>query len=1845
MSAVSTGLVDLFDLAPPVFANTGAGPDGIDPYPAIGVVTGNVVELVLKVGEDGMAHYVVLKKGDDPPTPTQVVSGTDAEDSVVPNGSQDLTAGTEAVKSITGLTSETEYSIYVVARDAADNLANPIMRLVLTADVTPPVDPSISDVVLYHTGEGVKDFLRFGISGEAGATYSYTVRTTGSNDVNGSGTLPLVDNQPKILENIWLKNDEEGALPDGDLTISVQLTDAAGNTSSAGTDTSLELDTMPPTAALSYEIGSDSVSRVRQGDVVKITAILTEPIEDALGLKILGVGTPTIAGIALSEMTKANSTEYTFDLEVTVGNGDIAFVLKEGADRAGNVVIQNPTSGAFLTVDNEPPGNQNAVFGAHLTVRGGVSVDVDPSAEGGGTDSDEIWFAPVDIGSSEELDAELSTMTTAAGGETTITSPTVEGDYRLYVVDEAGNISAQSTTTLTVDNTQPPNQDFVFSTSATVKFGDVVELVSSSENTEDGYGLASDSVWFAPADIDDSEDLDAEGEGQMGQMYSMTTAAGDETTISSPTVEGDYRLYVVDEAGNISAQSTATLTVTAFAGGVTADEVWAKLNVVPLSELSVGSSFPPSPNELAWAAIDATDSDDVIAHLGDTKYDGDLTAAALSAAVNKADPKGAPGHLLALPTGVILADVASALTAGPLAELSPAPGIVTNDDMILAQVNAAANTVDAFLTALHAVLGNNVITSEVLVAAINVADNTAHPAVLGHELALPDGVTLAGVASALMSGPLSGLSPGLGVVSADDLLLAQANATADTVDGFLTALHTARGDTVITSRVLSTAIKLAGGHTSYALPVDATAQGVIAEFGHLPLSALNLVIGMDFTFTSNDLIIALANGALGDVSSVYAELPTGTAGGLTVDQLSAAIKLAGGDVGYQLPLGVAVSDVVAALSELDETVNTEALVIAMVMAEGDGLSGVGVMNTSNVPVSVVSLEIAVDYQSNINDSDGGLFLPSGVSASSVIGALNSAPLNELGVDPDGIGDGVALVPAVATVTAGELILKLAIADTVAGEDLGDVAVELGLNLGPADKTAAGFVNILPAASRVANGDSVFSFGAGVTAVDVLAKLNVAPLSELSAGSSVLPDATQLMLASIGSSDAGDVVTSLGDYKGDTSGDLTAEVLSTAIKLAGDHTSYALPAGVFAQDVIDEFGQSPLNEFMMGIAVPTVDQLILTLANAADTATLSDVVSALSNRGVTGVTSEVLSAAINMADVGGYVFPEGVLAADVVATLGELGKVVNVKTLILAIGNATDADGNDSVDLADVVLRDTSNLLVDLIVLQAAVNINDSSRVSMLPVGVTEEEVIVELGLLGQLVDLQTLRIALANAQDTDGSGQIELTEVAVGLSLDAPSMLKAAVVAARGTGIYTVIDQDLVVVAASLSSVTSDGSIVTSAVLKQMLDTYTDEDGVTFKKAVSKRLRITLTQLENALSGGGNFDAAAQNIDISIVAGILFEKDGVTLTNLLNALNINTNSDGETNFEAVAELLAIRLDDLNDALVLGRVETTNTLDFVQGLNVMSLPNKPDVPYTARSLADKIGDVTLIIRLNKATQRFEAYVPTIEMGDGFTLHRGEGYIVNTTVAKSRVFRGKTWVDSAPTAPPISIGSLSAAPSSTPDLATWAFVLAGKLPTELQRDVPMTFRLTDSLTGLVLAEVASDDMDNPVAELTNNSFRFAMVDQLRRSVVNLGDQFKLEVFDVEDRLIGDVDLTVNPNDLLQAFKATEIRYNQIPNLSRLLPNYPNPFNPETWIPFEINYQSEVKISIYEMSGKLVRTIDLGFQHAGLYTTRDRAAYWDGKSDLGERVASGIYFYSITAKGDKLSFTSTRQMVILK
>ena len=98
---------------------------------------------------------------------------------------------------------------------------------------------------------------------------------------------------------------------------------------------------------------------------------------------------------------------------------------------------------------------------------------------------------------------------------------------------------------------------------------------------------------------------------------------------------------------------------------------------------------------------------------------------------------------------------------------------------------------------------------------------------------------------------------------------------------------------------------------------------------------------------------------------------------------------------------------------------------------------------------------------------------------------------------------------------------------------------------------------------------------------------------------------------------------------------------------------------------------------------------------------------------------------------------------------------------------------------------------------------------------------------------------------------------------------------------------------------------------------------------------------------------------------------------------------------------------------------------------------------------------------------------------------------------------------------------------------------------------------------------------------------------------------------------------------------------PKETTLLPNYPNPFNPETWIPYQLAKAGDVKISIYDTKGTVVRHLELGHQSAGYYASKSRAAYWNGRNTLGERVASGIYFYHLQT--DNVS--PMRKMIILK
>ena len=99
--------------------------------------------------------------------------------------------------------------------------------------------------------------------------------------------------------------------------------------------------------------------------------------------------------------------------------------------------------------------------------------------------------------------------------------------------------------------------------------------------------------------------------------------------------------------------------------------------------------------------------------------------------------------------------------------------------------------------------------------------------------------------------------------------------------------------------------------------------------------------------------------------------------------------------------------------------------------------------------------------------------------------------------------------------------------------------------------------------------------------------------------------------------------------------------------------------------------------------------------------------------------------------------------------------------------------------------------------------------------------------------------------------------------------------------------------------------------------------------------------------------------------------------------------------------------------------------------------------------------------------------------------------------------------------------------------------------------------------------------------------------------------------------------------------------IPEKTVLLPNYPNPFNPETWIPYHLSEPAAVTLTIYSIDGKVVKHLHLGNQAAGYYRTKNRAIYWDGRNNFGEPVGSGVYFYSLNVGNSIL----TKKMLIRK
>ena len=296
-----------------------------------------------------------------------------------------------------------------------------------------------------------------------------------------------------------------------------------------------------------------------------------------------------------------------------------------------------------------------------------------------------------------------------------------------------------------------------------------------------------------------------------------------------------------------------------------------------------------------------------------------------------------------------------------------------------------------------------------------------------------------------------------------------------------------------------------------------------------------------------------------------------------------------------------------------------------------------------------------------------------------------------------------------------------------------------------------------------------------------------------------------------------------------------------------------------------------------------------------------------------------------------------------------------------------------------------------------------------------------------------------------------------------------------------------------------------------------------------------------------------------------------------------------------------------------------TVTLSKGLNMISLPLAQPIPMTAKSLAG-ISGANVVITLDTTIQSFVAWTPGAP-DEGFPVEGGKGYIVNVPETRNFAFVGAPWTNQTEAA--------AAAPIARSN-QTWAFAVSGKL-----EGIAYSNGYTVEVRNLRTNSVMTSDV-------RGNYFAAATADLNYRSVVEVGDTLELVVTDMNGNIVSEkFNFTVNPTHLETAVMTVSLDSIGTPKQSQLLQNYPNPFNPETWIPYQLSEDASVSVSIYDTTGQLVRTLSLGFQSAGFYNSRERAAYWDGRNALGERVASGVYFYQLTTS----SFQQTRRLVIVK
>jgi len=314
-------------------------------------------------------------------------------------------------------------------------------------------------------------------------------------------------------------------------------------------------------------------------------------------------------------------------------------------------------------------------------------------------------------------------------------------------------------------------------------------------------------------------------------------------------------------------------------------------------------------------------------------------------------------------------------------------------------------------------------------------------------------------------------------------------------------------------------------------------------------------------------------------------------------------------------------------------------------------------------------------------------------------------------------------------------------------------------------------------------------------------------------------------------------------------------------------------------------------------------------------------------------------------------------------------------------------------------------------------------------------------------------------------------------------------------------------------------------------------------------------------------------------------------------------------------------------------DVTFVVNYSRGINMISVPLDPDETWKMSDLLKHIGsEASMVIWYDKGAGKFTTFMPNFpENSPTNTMVKGgEGYILIMTKAKEVTYEGKAWQNvSSALSPTVVLSNGS-------DVKTPIFAVTGLIKGQGG----------SYLDGIkvTVCNLNTGQKTTTVTGTTAGHGRYVvtLTDFTEGIAAQLDDTFSINVSASQRGFTNNsVELKITHDDIQSANVTFDFTIEKKPSKTALLQNYPNPFNPETWIPHQLAEDCEVNISIYDCKGQPVHLINLGVKPAGVYFTKDRAVYWDGRNDKGEKVASGLYFYQLKA-GD---FSSTRKMVILK